>query len=241
MRGRSSFTVTVFSRRASYGHLFFSFSRMQKGARAEMSRKYSLDTKIMALNQIDRHDGDVALVSDLLEIPEGTLRGWQGGEDDLRGKFRQRQQRQRDRLTVELQLGMLERAQAILRQLDEETLAKAPLNQLASALGALVNQALKLEEAIDEIDEQKEKVVRFEYYYDGAVQAVPPWAGASAGFDRSLQSSGLREALGQDRARQDDPAAPSAEGRTAYLVAGADVFDGQPGLARFEREPAALA
>ena len=34
-----------------------------------MTRKYSLDTKIDALNQIDRHDGDVALVSDVLEIP----------------------------------------------------------------------------------------------------------------------------------------------------------------------------
>ncbi len=206
-----------------------------------MTRKYSLDTKIDALNQIDRHDGDVALVSDLLEIPERTLRGWQGLEGELRNRHRKRQGRQRDRLAVALQLEMLERGQAILRRMDEETLAKAPLNQLASALGALVSHALKLEEAIEEIDEQEEKVIRFEYFYDGAVQAAPPWAGASEGFDRSLQSSGLWEALGQDGAGQDDIAAAGAGGEATRLVAGADPADGEPGLARFESEREALA
>ncbi|MDE2951288.1 MAG: hypothetical protein OXT68_11035 [Chloroflexota bacterium] len=209
-----------------------------------MSRKYSLDNKIDALNQIDQYDGDVAVVSDLLGIPKGTLRDWQRAEGDLRDRQRQRQSRQRDRLMVDLQLGMLERCQAILRQMNSETLAKAPLNQLTSALGTLVNHALKLEEAIEEIDEQeeeKEKVIRFEYFYDGAVQEVPPWTGASEGFDRSLQSSGVWEALGQDRAWQDDTAAPGAMGEEAYLVAGADSSDGEPGLAGLESEREGLA
>ena len=206
-----------------------------------MTRKYSLDTKIDALNQIDRHDGDVALVSDVLEIPERTLRGWQGVEDELRRKHRKRQRRQRDRLTVDLHLGMLERGQAILQQMDDETLAKAPLNQLASALGTLVSHALKLEEAIDEIDEQEEQVIRFEYFYDGAVQEVPPWTGASEGFDRSLQSSGVWEALGQDGAWQDDTAASGAGEAEADMVAGADPSDGEPGLARLESEHEAFA
>lgn len=216
--------------------LFFIF-RLEKEVGPQVPKKYSLDTKIDALNQIDQNDGDVAVVSDLLEIPERTLRGWQGVEGDLRSKQRKRQRRQRDRLTVELQLGMLERGRAILRQMDSETLAKAPLNQLASALSALVNHALKLEEAIDEIDEQEEeKVIRFEYFYDGAVQEVPPWTGASEGFDRSLQSSGLWEALGQDRAWQGDTAASGAMGEEARMVAGADSSDGEPGLARLESE-----
>lgn len=207
-----------------------------------MSRKYSLDTKIDALNQIDQNDGDVAKVSDQLKVPERTLRGWQGVEGDLRSKQRKRQRRQRDRLTVDLQLGMLERGQAILRRMNDDALAKAPLNQLASALGALVNHALKLEEAIEEIDEQEEeKVIRFEYFYDGAVQELPPWTGASEGFDRSLQSSGVWEALGQDRAWQGDTAASGAMGEEAHMVAGADPSDGEPGLARLESEHEGLA
>lgn len=207
-----------------------------------MARKYALDTKIDALNQIDQNDGDVAVVSDMLEIPERTLRGWQGAESDLRSRQRNRQRRQRERLTVELQLGMLERGRAILQQMDAETLDKAPLNQLASALGALVNHALKLEEVIEETDErEEEKVIRFEYFYDGAVQEVPPWTGASEGFDRSLQSSGVWEALGQDRAWQDDTAASGDRGEKARMVAGADSSDGEPGLAGLESEREALA
>ncbi|MCY4021058.1 MAG: hypothetical protein OXG39_16730 [Chloroflexi bacterium] len=183
----------------------------------------------------------MAKISDLLEIPERTLRGWQGVEDDLRSRQRKRQRRQRDRLTVDLQLGMLEHGQAILQQMNGETLAKAPLNQLASALGALVNHALKLEGAIEETDErEEEKVIQFEYYYDGAVQEVPPWTGASEGFDRSLQSSGVWEALGQDRAWQDDTAASGAMGEEAHMVAGADSSDGEPGMTQLESEHEAL-
>ena len=207
-----------------------------------MSRKYTLDFKIDALNKIDQIDGDVAKVSDQLKVPERTLRGWQALEGDLRSKQRQRKRRHRDRLTATLQLGMLERGQAILQQMDDDTLAKAPLNQLASALGALVNHAMKLEEAIGEIDEQEaDRVIRFEYYYDGAVQEAPPWAGASEGFDRSLQDSGVWEALGQDRTWQGDTAASGVVGEEARLVAGADPSDGEPGLARSESEHGALA
>ncbi len=196
-----------------------------------MPRKYTLNTKIDALNQIDDSDGDVAAVSDLLEIPQRTLRGWQEVEDDLRSRQRKRQRRQRERLAADLYLGMLQRGQAILRQITDDAVAKAPLNQLASALGALVSHALKIKEEIDETYEQGEQIVRFEHYYDGAVQEIPPWTGASEGFDRTLQSGSLWQALGQDGAGQDDPAADGAGGGQARLVAGADAPDGKPGLA----------
>ncbi|MCY4073549.1 MAG: hypothetical protein OXG60_19830 [Chloroflexi bacterium] len=175
-----------------------------------MSRKYTLDTKIDALNQIDDNDGDLGKVSDLLGIPQRTLRGWRQVEDDLRGKQRKRLRRQRERLAAELYWGMLERGQAILERITDDALDKAPLNQLASALGALVSHALKIKQEIDETDEQGKQIIRFEHYYDGAAQEVPPWAGASEGFDRTLQNSSLWQALGQDRAGQDDPAAGGA-------------------------------
>ena len=41
-----------------------------------MARRYSLQSKIDALNQIEQYDGDVALVSDLLGIPTRTLQSW---------------------------------------------------------------------------------------------------------------------------------------------------------------------
>ncbi len=206
-----------------------------------MTRRYSLGAKINALNEVEEHDGDVARVSEFLEIPTRTLQGWLGVEDDLRRRYRQKQKRQRDRLTLDLQFEMLLRGKAILARMDAETLAKAPLNQLATALGSLVNHALKLEEAVEEIDEGEEQVIRFEYYYDGQVQEAPPWAGASAGSPGALQSGGMRAALGQDRARENGAAAEFGMGQETRLVAGANGNHGEPGLARSEGERAAVA
>ena len=206
-----------------------------------MSRRYSLKTKINALNEIDEHDGDVARVGEFLEIPPSSLRRWLHDEQALRRRYRKKRRRQHERNTRDLQFEMLERCQAILARLDAETLAKAPLNQLAAALGSLVGNALKLEEVIEEIDEEEEKVVRFEFYYDGAVQDAPPWSGASAGSPRALQGGRLRAALGQDRAGQNGAAAEDRLGQETRLVAGADGDDGEPGLARFESERTRLA
>ncbi len=201
-----------------------------------MARRYCLDKKIEALNLIERHDGDTALASDALEIPARTLRVWQRQEATLRQQYNQRQRRRRERLSADLQLALLERSQAILAQMDTERLAKAPLNQLATALGSLVNQALKLEEATSEIDEGEEQVIRFEYFYDGQVQDAPPWAGASAGEPRAFQGGRLRPALGQDRAGQNGAARDCVGAGQTRLVASADLSDGEPSLAGFESE-----
>jgi len=206
-----------------------------------MSRRYSLKTKIKALNEIDEHDGDLARVGEFLEIPPSSLRRWLQDEGNLRRQYHEKRRRQRERNTRDLQFEMLERCQSILARLDTETLAKAPLNQLAAALGSLVSNALKLEEAVEEIDDEEEKVVRFEFYYDGQVQDAPPWAGASAGSPRAVQGGRLREALGKDRAGQNGAAAEDGPGQAARLVAGADGDDGEPGLARFESERTRLA
>lgn len=199
-----------------------------------MTRRYSLNSKIDALNQIDHFDGDVALVSNTVAIPTRTLQNWLRQEDDLRRRYRQRQIRQRERLKVNLQLEMLERGKSILAQMDDETLEKAPLNQLAAALSSLVSQALKLEEVIGDIDEAEERVIRHEFFYDAQVQDAPPWAGASAGSPRAVQGGRLREALGQNGAGQNDAAASGIGGAETGLVAGADLLDGEPGLARLE-------
>ena len=203
-----------------------------------MPRRYSLKTKINALNEVDEHDGDVARVSEFLEIPTRTLQGWLGVEEDLRRRYRQKQKRQRDRLTLDLHFAMLERGKSILSRMDAEALSKAPLNQLATALGSLVNHALKLEEVIEEIDEGEEQVIRWEFYYDDAVQDSPPWAGASAGSPGALQGGRLRSALGQDRAGQNGASAEFGLGQETRLVAGANGDHGEPGLARSEGERA---
>ncbi len=200
-----------------------------------MANRYHLDEKIKALNAIDQNDGDVRPFSNDNHIPARTLRNWLQDERELRRQYRARRQRHAQRLAEDMLMNMLERGQAILARMDDKKLDKAPLNQLASALGALLSNAMKLEEVVEAGDAEEEKVIRFEHYYDGAVQETPPWAGASDGFDRSLQGSGVWEALGEDGAGQADDSGSGA-GAETLLVAGADAADGEPGLARFESE-----
>ena len=198
-----------------------------------MDSRNALDKQIEALDQIDRMDGDVAAVSDATRIPEAELWRWLRDEDRLRRAYGLRRQRQVDRLAVELQLDMLSRAQAILKQMDGDKLAKAPLNQLASAAGSLVSYALKLAEAIEEIDEDQaqEKVIRIEYSSDGAPAAAPHWAESGEEAWRALQGGGLRPALGQDRAGQNGHSGTRDPGAASGLVVGADALDGEPDLA----------
>lgn len=194
-------------------------------------RRHPLEVKIDALNQLDRHEGDVQLTSEQVGIPARTLREWRQGEAELRRVYRQRQRQRLAWLKFDLSLKMLERGQDILARMDAEMLDKAPLSQLASALSALVSHALKLEEAADELGGDEERVIRFEYYYDGEVQSAPPWAGASEGRPRAVQGGRLREALGQDGAGQVAAAGERREAADARVVAGADAADGEPGLA----------
>lgn len=196
-----------------------------------MSRRYSLDAKIDALNLVDRLDGNIAAASEALAISMPSLVKWRGQERELRKAYSQRRQRERARLLSDLQMRMLERGQAVLAMLDERKLESATVNQLASALGSLIGNALKLADVIEEFHEERELLIRHEYVYDGAVQDAPPWADRGDGQPRAFQSGGLREALGQDHAGQNGHTGSSAmEGQTR-LVAGADLSDSQPGLA----------
>jgi len=201
-----------------------------------MSRRYSLDRKIDALNQLRRHDSDVLLVSDLLEIPAGSLRNWLREEAELRGRYEERCYQEQQRMKAELRHGLLERSQAILAQMDGDTLAKAPLNQLASALGSLMNYAMKLEEPQEGRVDAEEQVIRFEYVYDDQVQGSPPWSSGGEAAPGALQGRRLWPPLGQDRAGEDADCGAGFAGGAARLVARADDAYGEPGLAGPEEQ-----
>jgi len=202
-----------------------------------MARRYTLDTKIDALNQLDQCDGDLLRTSDTLDIPARTLRDWRNQEDDLRDAYNAKQRRHLHRLKADLQTNMLERGMAIVARMDDETLDNAPLNQLTSALGSLVNHALKLEEVIDETDEQEEKehIVRFEYYYDGEIHDAPPWANDSDETSSEIQSSRLREKMGQDTSGQTAHNGADLQRRDTWLVVDSNASDGNTDVARDEQ------
>ena len=185
-----------------------------------MKRRYTLDAKINALNQIDQHDGDLQRAGKLLKIPVKTLEKWRAAQDSLRADYRERQTRHLERLQFDLQIKMIERCHAILANMDEDTLAQAPLTQLNSALSALLNHVNILQEAPSQIEETQNETIKFEYYYDDQVQTLPPWTGASHGPPRALQSRDLRTPLGQNPTRNDQHPHGGNPGEQTLLVAG---------------------
>ena len=201
-----------------------------------MKRRYSLNAKINALNQIDQLDGDLAFVSRQLGIPAKTLEKWRAREPELRHCYQERQWRYLDRLRFDLHAQMLERVAAILERMDDSAIAKAPLNQLNDALASLLSHIRKFEESEQDLETPHETIKRAEFYYDGQVQDAPPWAGASAGQPRAVQGGRLRPPLGQDRIGQNGASGRGSLVAETDLVAGADLHDGQPGLARLESQ-----
>lgn len=201
-----------------------------------MARRYTLDTKIHALNQLDKYEGDTLRIADELSIPLSTLQKWHARASSLRKRYRQRNKRQADHLKSDLQVAMLDRSMAILNRMDDETLNNAPLNQLATALSALVNHALKLEEAIEDTHEQEEqeKVIRFEFVSDGRITETPPWAEDSSDTSGAVQDCGVREAMGENRTGENHTNGRSNISRDAWLVADTDVSDVESGMAGFE-------
>ena len=129
---------------------------------------------------------------------------------------------------------MADKALDLVQAINEEAIAKAPLNQIASTLGVLVDRYLKLGDAVPEDD--TEKVVRFEYFYDGSTHLAPPWANPDYRGPQTLQGGRVRSPLRQDDAGADYTNGKSDSSWDADLVAGPDLSDGGTGLARFEDE-----
>ena len=199
-----------------------------------MKRRYPLNAKINALNKIDQLDGDLPLAAKQLNIPAKTLEKWRAKESELRRDYQARQWRHLDRIKFDLHVQMIERCATIIQEMDDTALNKAPLNQLNAALAALLSHVRIFEESQQEFDPPKETIKRAEFYYDDALQAAPPWAGASAGQPGPLQSGGLRTPLGQDGNGADDHPPRSLDEQQTLLVVNPDVENGEPSLARLE-------
>ena len=93
-------------------------------------------------------------------------------------------------ITRTLRQAALELAAALPQKIDS-----APLNQLASALKTTV-EVIRMLEAPDEA--KQEQVIRWEFVYDGAVHAAPPWAGGGDAPSGPLPGGSVRAAVGQN-------------------------------------------
>ncbi len=166
-----------------------------------MQASYTLDTKIEALNLLDRHDGDFQLVRSLLEIPLKTLRGWRVDQDKLRRRFEDRQYRHFANIKLELLKDMFETSRDIMKKIKSGDHEGSTASQLVYALSTLLNQANQLEDSFEDLppnpQNPEELPNRIEIVYDHQAQDAPPKATADPQQPRPPQSLGIRAALEQ--------------------------------------------
>src|SRR5215207_7206750 len=100
-----------------------------------MARIYTLHEKITAIDQIAM-DG-LTDVSARLDIPISHLRRWRREAVLLRRQMAEAQKQRAATCMAQAQIAMAEASVRLVQALDEDRIAKAPLNQIASALGVV--------------------------------------------------------------------------------------------------------
>ncbi len=162
---------------------------------------YNLNTKIEALNLLDQHDSDFHYVKARHGIPVKTLRGWRVDQEQLRRQYDDQQYRYFANIKLELLKDMLETSRDIMKKIKSGGQEGTAVSQLAYTLSTLLNHSKQLEDTFEDLashsQNPEEQPNRIEYVYDDKVQNAPPWAARNPEKSRSVQSVGVREALGQ--------------------------------------------
>lgn len=196
-----------------------------------MARRYSTEDKRAALTQLDS-GADMQSVSAQFGVRPATLRLWQQQNAEAR----------ESRLRAEicrLEERLIENTHKLLDGMDG-MIENAPLNQRATALGIFIDRYLKLDEHLahtqneNEAQDETDGTIRIEYRYpDGSIHRAPPWAGDDSGYDGPISRGGLWPSVRQNGDGQ-NPDSRTRPARRTGVVAGTDLRDGEPSVARFE-------
>jgi hypothetical protein len=197
--------------------------------RDPMARIYSLQEKIEALDQI----GNERLidVSLRLNISVTNLSRWRREADVLRRQFVEEQKQRAAACITQAQIALAEASVRLVQALDEERIAKAPINQIATALGVVVDRYLKLTGETP----PAEQVIRFEYITaNGDIAHAPPWADAHSQVHSAIPRRGMWAAVRQDGTGEDGSDRQSLRAWGDDMVAGSHLPHGESGVAGFE-------
>ena len=193
-----------------------------------MSKRYTQEEKAHALDLMV--DQEAAQVSETTGIPVVTLRRWKQQHDEQRFA---RLLAQLEDLHEKLVHNAVQLARRMAEVMDD-----APLNQLSSALGVVIDRYLKVDEHLSEtVKRTGEQIVRFEYRHpDGSIHESPPWAEEDHEHEDALSGGGVWPAVREDGAGHDNNPRESDDGRP-YMVASPYVYDGESGMEGDEDRP----
>lgn len=179
-------------------------------------RTYTPDEKKLARRLLLLHQGSVPIVQRLTGYPRRTIEDWRAKWDDdyelYTDAFAQNllaranaksacQSPAKPHDNADSAIAQSEDPFAQYAQLRDKLMQHAMsladnlmlgdgfVNQRVHALARLLDRVLALDETLP--DKQPEQTIRFEYYYDDAVQDKPPWEGA-ANYESAKQKNEKR-------------------------------------------------
>ncbi|MGJ3237364.1 MAG: hypothetical protein ACFE0Q_01530 [Anaerolineae bacterium] len=200
---------------------------------------YTLTRKMQTLWLLREHS--LAEASAISGIPTSTIRDWHKQADSIRqAHYTQLHEEGLHRVLV-AQNRMADKIIELVGAIDADRIGSAPLNQLASTLGVLVDRFLRIHDAKD-LQQTDNNTYRIEYYdaRTDQVSDTPPWATDDSVDESALHRSYLWQTLWQDRTGEADRDRDGLAGE-ADLVAGTDLSDGESGLARPQGDDARRA
>jgi len=194
-----------------------------------MSKRYTRAEKDRALHLLVDHP--CKTVSEMTGVPMPTLRRWQTQHREQR---LQRLLDRIERLHEQLSTNALHLARILDGKIDD-----APLNQVSSALGVVIDRYLKIDDYLAEAtNTHGEHVVRIEYQYpDGTIHKTPPWATDDTDISVPASGGGVWPPVREDDHRRDHHHRSGPE-RSNDMVAGPHLYDGEPGVARSQNDAA---
>lgn len=197
-------------------------------------KRYSPSEKMETLWKL--RTNSIAEVSHETGISKSTIRQWQKDYDQIHAEFYRYLDDEAVHKLMTAQNKMADKIHSLISAMTDEKIASAPLNQLSSALGVLVDRFLRIQDAKD-IEKDTDNTFRVEYYdaSSGEISDTPPWAENDSEDSETLHDSFVWETLRQNRTRQASNHRNGTE-RDADMVARTYLSDGESSLARFETD-----
>jgi hypothetical protein len=195
------------------------------------TKQYSLVYKMQSIWLL--RDMSLERASETSGVPISTLRYWKQHEAQIKRKYYLHLREEAVHKLLVVQNRMADKMVEIIKAIDKDVIEKAPLNQLVSALGILIDRIIKVADA-QEI-ETPDTPVRFEYYdaTTGQTSTTPPWADENFEQGGSFYSRFLRQTIREDGAGEADYHGNSLA-RGEDMVASPDLSDGESGLEGLE-------
>lgn len=196
-------------------------------------KRYSIIEKMKVVWSLA--DKSVKEISQETGIPASTIRKWQKNYEKIKGDYYKYLHDEGIHKVLVAQNRMADKIGNLTDAITEEKIKNAPLNQLSSAIGVLVDRFLRIHDAkeIEETNQENRYIIE---YYDattGETTRTPPWAEDDAMDESALHSSFLWQKIRENGTGEADSNGNGRAGDDG-LVARTHLSDGESGLARLE-------